>query len=83
MSNLLTDVFADQIQRMVRVSEKTKIQIADESGIPYSTLNRKLKGRGDWTLTEVLLLSRALECPPCALLPEEFLKTGLAVKEAS
>lgn len=46
--------------------------LADATGIPFSTLRRKIKARADFTLGEVLLIAEALGVHPGALLPADF-----------
>lgn len=45
-------------------SGRTKRSIAEETGIPYPTLNRKLSGKTDFTLSELFLLAEAMQVPP-------------------
>ncbi len=46
--------------------------LAKNSGIPYSTLDRRTKGGGAWTATEIARVANALRIPAGNLLPEEF-----------
>lgn len=43
--------------------------IAVRTQIPYTTLNRKLAGRGVFTISELLLLAEAMGIPPSRLFP--------------
>jgi len=47
--------------------------LADKSGIPYTTLNRRLiGGKGDWSATDIARIANALRIPSSKLLPAEF-----------
>lgn len=72
MSNYL----AGQVGRAVSVAlldaGRTKRSISDETGIPYSTLNRKVAGKAEFSLSELLLIAEAIGTTPSALLPSDF-----------
>lgn len=53
-----------------------KTSLAENSGIAYPTLGRKLKGMSDWTITEVGMVAQALRIPASSLLPPAL--TGIA-----
>lgn len=46
--------------------------LAKNSGIAYATLNRRVRGGGAWTATEIARVAIALRIPASKLLPEEF-----------
>lgn len=46
--------------------------LADATGIPFSTLRRKLAGHGDFTLGDLLAIAETLGVTPADLLPEPF-----------
>lgn len=48
--------------------------VAENSGISYSTLSRRVKGGGEWTATEILRVANALRTSPGKLLPAEFMQ---------
>ena len=58
--------------------EKDKLGIpvtalANNTGIPYATLNRKTNGGGSpWTATEIARIAKALRVPSKSLFPSEF-----------
>jgi len=45
---------------------------AEASAIPYTTLYRKIKGGGDFTLTEIGMLADALDISPVDILPASW-----------
>ena len=53
-------------------ADRTKRWLSDRTGIPYSTLDRKLKGHVDLTFTELWAISEALGVPPWTLTPRAF-----------
>jgi DNA-binding Xre family transcriptional regulator len=49
--------------------EKTPYWLAKETGIPYDTINRLVKGKaGVIRLSNLEKISEALECSPCDLI---------------
>jgi hypothetical protein len=56
--------------------------MAAASGIPYSTLRRKVRGVGDFTLPELLAIAEACEVSPAvffaAATPREMTSAGAA-----
>lgn len=53
----------------------TKQQLAEKSGIPYSTLGRRINGVQAFNLAELEAIARVLKISPTALLPEDFATT--------
>ena len=53
-------------------AERTKKWLAEKSGIPLSTLARKLGGFGDFTFTELHSIAVALNVSPSAFVPDIF-----------
>lgn len=54
------------------VDGATKYSVAKATGIPRTTLERKLKGVGDFTVYEIARIAIALEVDPNELLPSDF-----------
>lgn len=52
--------------------------VAENSGISYATLNRRVKGGGAWTATEIARVAKALRIPTVRLLPAEFTQEAVA-----
>lgn len=52
--------------------------LADATGIPFSTLRRKVRDQADFTLGDLLLIAEALDTTPAALLPESFTESRVA-----
>lgn len=53
-------------------AERSQQWVANKSGIPVSTLRRKLQGHADFRLGEVASIAQALNLAPASLLPTEF-----------
>lgn len=51
---------------------------ADESAIPYTTLYRKVKGGGDFTITEIAMLADALGIHPGEIIPASWATKAVA-----
>ena len=54
-------------------ADRTKRWLSDRSGIPYSTLDRKLKAHVDFTFTELAAIAEALSIAPSRLTPPVFI----------
>lgn len=50
----------------------SRLKLAEATGIPYTTLKRKLLGVTPFDVREVYLIARALSVPAADLLPDEF-----------
>lgn len=57
----------------------SKTSVADKTGIPYSTLSRKLKGRGDFSFEELFAIARATGVPASTFTPSAFAAERVAV----
>ncbi|MCH9274967.1 helix-turn-helix domain-containing protein [Bifidobacterium amazonense] len=80
MSNVDIEI-GHEVDRKIRTKGITKRAISDKTGMPYSTLNSKLKGYRSFNINEILAIAEVLEEPPAALLPEPFKSPALAGKE--
>ena len=76
MSNRVTSESAEAVAWTARTitdaidkSTLTKLSISDQTGIPYSTLNRKLAGKSDFTFAELILLADAIGVSPADFTP--------------
>ena len=73
MSNLsVAEQVAEKVSLAIFNAGKNKSQIAKDTGIPYATLHRKLKGRGELTFSELMLISTAIGVRPSQFMPEHF-----------
>ena len=80
MDNHSVSVFGMEINATItkRVNEEISslriphTALAERAGIAYSTLTRRLKGRGDWTATEIAGVAHALRISPGAIITEAF-----------
>ncbi|WP_426940265.1 helix-turn-helix domain-containing protein [Pseudarthrobacter sp. S6] len=62
----------DIINQAVNDKGVSKNSLADETGIPYKTLCRRLEGDGLLTLRELRKIAAALNIWPSDLLPEDL-----------
>lgn len=67
-----TQTAAERINEAIRTAERSKKWTAEKSGIPLSTFLRKTRGFGDFTVSEIARVARALGIHPAELLPTEF-----------
>lgn len=51
---------------------KTITETAEATGIPYSTLNRKLKGHSDFTFVELYMLAKTLQMKVSDIVPRAY-----------
>lgn len=63
-SRLDTSRVADRVAKAIVLSGKSTARVADESGIPRSTLNRKLRGRTEFNVSDLYLIGDATACDP-------------------
>ncbi|UGS26369.1 hypothetical protein K8F61_17340 [Microbacterium resistens] len=64
-TNLIAQAIADE--------DRTQAWTADKAGIAQPTFYRKMRGGGgDWTVSEVARIAKALRRHPADLLPAEF-----------
>lgn len=71
----VTSAAASELREVVADKQITLTELSTASGIPRSTLTRKLRGEGDLTITELVRLAIALDVPAADLL-------GVAVEAA-
>lgn len=63
---------ADLICAAMEAEERSAKWTADRAGIAVPTFRRKMHGGGDFTVSEVARIAKALGVPPWSLLPAEF-----------
>ena len=63
---------ANVIQKAMDDADRTAKWTADRAGIADPTFRRKLNGGGDFTVSEVARIAKALSIHPADLLPAEF-----------
>jgi lambda repressor-like predicted transcriptional regulator len=83
MSNQSIDFTADAVSKAITGTGRTKTWVSDQTGIPYSTLNRKLAGKADFTFSELLLIAETLGVSPAAFTPPQFARAEAAEAVAS
>ena len=67
---------AGKIRQQMEAADRSLKWTAERSGIAASTLARRLKGIGDFTVPEVARIAAALDIAPSDLLPPEFAKAA-------
>lgn len=72
MSNQATEWAAEAIVSALDAKKRTKRWLSDQTGIPYPTLNRKLAGKSDLSLGELLTVAEALGVAPATFTPPAF-----------
>ena len=68
----LTAWCAAAVDAAIGKSGLTKVEVSELTGIPYSTLNRKLAGKADFQFRELLELADATNTHPAAFTPPPF-----------
>ena len=46
--------FCDFVRRELRVQKKKRSDLADELGLPLSSVTQRINGNARWTLTEII-----------------------------
>ena len=64
----VTSAAASELREVVADKQITLTELSTSSGIPRSTLTRKIRGEGDLTITELVRLAVALDVPAADLL---------------
>jgi len=63
---------ADKVAEAIEKAERSKKWTAEKAGMADVTLRRKLRGGGDFTVSELARIAHALSIHPSELLPDEF-----------
>lgn len=69
---------AQAVSQAIVTSDKSLRSVADETGIPISTLRRKIKGVGEFAPSELYRLSLALDTTVGDLIPADVLTGKVA-----
>ena len=80
MSNVNAWV-GNRVDEKIREKGMTKLFVSEKSGMPYSSLNSKLKGYRGFDLDDILALAEAIGESPSELLPPQFTKDVPALAE--
>jgi len=80
MSNVNAWV-GNRVDETIREKGMTKRFVSEKSGMPYSSLNSKLKGYRGFDLDDILALAEAIGESPSELLPPQFTKDVPALAE--
>lgn len=73
MAKTTAERIAQIVSQAIITAGKSKSSVAEATGIPYSTLGRKLLGRTEFTITDLITIAEALEIHPSRLIPSDFL----------
>ena len=80
MSNVNAWV-GNRVDEKIHEKGMTKRFVSEKSGMPYSSLNSKLKGYRGFDLDDILALAEAIGESPSELLPPQFTKDVPALAE--
>lgn len=80
MSNVNAWV-GNRVDEKIREKGMMKRFVSEKSGMPYSSLNSKLKGYRGFDLDDILALAEAIGESPSELLPPQFTKDVPALAE--
>ena len=78
MSNPLTHQVAEKVAAEIARSQRSARFVARESGIPTATFDRKIHGRSDFSLTELITIARVLNVDLADFVPTEALHGSAA-----
>ncbi|MCW4458154.1 helix-turn-helix transcriptional regulator [Microbacterium sp. MPKO10] len=67
---------ADKVAAAVERAGMSRTKLADLTGIPYTTLGRKINGHTSFTAVEIYDIAIALNTAPAALMPQVLLSTA-------
>ena len=73
----------ERMSKAMVLASMTATTLADRSGIPYTTLWRKLKGSAAFTIDEVFVIANVLHVPAASLLPRLFENAAVDVVEVA
>lgn len=79
MATVIRTEVASAVAFELSKADRTKRWLSDRTGIPYSTLDRKLKGHVDFTFTELWSIAEVLGVEPSVLTPRAFVPAHEAV----
>lgn len=82
MSNVNAEV-GHRVELLIRQKGMTKRAVSDKSGMPYSSLNSKLKGYRGFDVEDIIALAEAIHETPANLLPPQFHDPALAEERES
>lgn len=77
MDNISQEV-SRNIAALLTQKNRSKKSVAEEAGIPITTLGRKLNGGGDFTIAEIARIADALAVNPLRIFPRSFVATDAA-----
>lgn len=63
---------ADRVKAALQDAERPASWVAAKADMSASTFRRKLQGSGEFTVSELARIARALNVAPSSLLPQEF-----------
>lgn len=66
------------ISEAIKSAERSQAWVANKTGIPVTSLRRKLRGLSEFQVTEVALIAEVLNMQPFELLPKSFQRDVVA-----
>jgi len=72
MSAAIASEVADRVAAAIVSSPYSKAQVARLAGIAATTFDRKIRGKSEFTLTEIVAIARITERPAAWFLPAVF-----------
>jgi transcriptional regulator with XRE-family HTH domain len=69
---------SSRVEGLIKSKGMTKRAVSEKSGMPYSSLNSKLKGYRGFDIEDILALAEAINENPANLLPPQFHNSALA-----
>lgn len=72
MTTAVQQAVASAVTFELARADRSKRWLSDKTGIPYSTLDRKMKARGEFTFTDLANIAAALGVSPSAFTPSVF-----------
>ncbi|WP_435298495.1 helix-turn-helix domain-containing protein [Timonella sp. A28] len=76
--NNLNEWIARQIQEALSAEKRDKKWLSEKTGIPYSTLNRKMAAHVEFRFSELFSIAEALNISPALFTPSGFTRTAAA-----
>ncbi|KOA62598.1 hypothetical protein BBM1114_10805 [Bifidobacterium breve MCC 1114] len=67
-----------QVETKIQQKGLTKKFVSEKSGMPYSSLNSKIKGYRGFDLDDIVAIAEAINESPAALLPPQFTAPAIA-----
>jgi predicted transcriptional regulator len=73
----------NNLEKIIKSKGMTKRAVSNMTGIPYSSLNSKIKGYRSFDVIELLAIAETVDAPPAIFLPPEFSNDSALAKGES